>query len=99
MLSQTRNIVFKRPLESIGSQIRGPESVYRRSSIRGFHKSQPKMANTSSTLKQTLTPTLLEDVRSFWFEHIGGEEPLILPQQKDMQRWFARDANFDDACV
>lgn len=57
------------------------------------------MANVQPQLKQTLTPTLLEDVRNFWFDHLNGEDALILPGQSEMQRWFTRDAEFDKACV
>lgn len=57
------------------------------------------MANVQPLLKQTLTPTLLEDVRNFWFDHLSGEDALILPGSSEMQRWFSRDAEFDKACV
>ena len=50
-------------------------------------------------LKQTLTPALLDEIRTFWFDHLSGDEALILPSQNDLQRWFTRDASFDDACV
>ncbi|KAJ5895241.1 hypothetical protein N7495_006932 [Penicillium taxi] len=57
------------------------------------------MTATSALLKQTITPALLEGVRNFWFDHINGEDALILPSQKEMKRWFMRDTNFDQACV
>lgn len=57
------------------------------------------MANVHPRLEQTLTPPLLEDVRNFWFDHLNGEDALILPGQSEMQRWFTRDAEFDKACV
>lgn len=57
------------------------------------------MANVQPPLKQTLTPTILEDVRNFWFDHLSGEDALILPGSSEMQRWFSRDAEFDKACV
>lgn len=57
------------------------------------------MSTVPSELKQTLTPNLLKDVRNFWFDHLSGEDSLILPNQDDMKRWFTRDAEFDKACV
>ncbi|KAJ5108961.1 hypothetical protein N7456_005636 [Penicillium angulare] len=57
------------------------------------------MSDTPTKLKETLTPSLLEDVRNFWFSHINDDEFLILPGGSDMQRWFTRDVNFDKACV
>lgn len=57
------------------------------------------MSDTPTKLKETLTPSLLEDVRNFWFSHINDDESLILPGGSDMQRWFTRDVNFDKACV
>lgn len=56
-------------------------------------------ANVHLSLNQTLTPTLLEDVRNFWFDHLSSEDALILPESSDMQRWFSRDEEFDKACV
>lgn len=57
------------------------------------------MANVPSELKQTLTPALLEDVRNFWFDHLSGENALIVPGQSEMKRWFSRDTEFDNACM
>lgn len=57
------------------------------------------MSTVPSEVKQTLTPALLKDVRTFWFDHLSSEEALILPGQNDMTRWFVRDAEFDQACV
>ncbi|KAJ5669211.1 hypothetical protein N7462_010281 [Penicillium macrosclerotiorum] len=57
------------------------------------------MASNLQDLKQALTPALLEEVRHFWFDHLGGEDHLILPGQSAMMRWFRRDADFDKACV
>ncbi|PGH00854.1 hypothetical protein AJ80_09106 [Polytolypa hystricis UAMH7299] len=55
--------------------------------------------NALSELQKTMTPALLDDVRSFWFDHLNGDESLILPGQSEMRHWFLRDAGFDKACV
>lgn len=57
------------------------------------------MAEATQQLKQILTPALLQDVRNFWFDHLSGEDALIIPGQNEMMRWFRRDAEFDKACV
>lgn len=57
------------------------------------------MADIPTELTKTLTPSLLEEIRTFWFNHINDEESLILPAQSEMQRWFTRDMDFDKACV
>lgn len=57
------------------------------------------MDGTTQEPKQTLTPALLKDVRNFWFDHLSGEDALILPGPNEMKRWFSRDAEFDKACV
>ncbi|KAJ5810339.1 uncharacterized protein N7503_002557 [Penicillium pulvis] len=72
---------------------------HRYPSSRRHHATQPKMASVSTELKQTLTPSLLEDIRTFWFDHLSDEKSLILPGQSEMKRWFATDAEFDKACV
>jgi hypothetical protein len=56
-----------------------------------------KMASTD--LKQTLTPTLLEDVHKLWFKHLNNEELFILPGWTEMGKWFARDEEFDEICM
>jgi uncharacterized protein (DUF924 family) len=53
----------------------------------------------SSELKQTLTPSLLDDVHKLWFDHLSNEEALILPGWSEMGKWFSRDEAFDEACV
>ncbi|KAJ5228532.1 hypothetical protein N7489_009240 [Penicillium chrysogenum] len=53
----------------------------------------------SSELKQTLTPSLLDDVHNLWFDHLSNEEALILPGWSEMGKWFSRDEAFDEACV
>jgi uncharacterized protein (DUF924 family) len=57
------------------------------------------MGIAPTDLKQILTPALLETVRNFWFDHCSSEDALILPGPSDMMRWFARDPEFDKACV
>ncbi|KAJ5373878.1 hypothetical protein N7517_005884 [Penicillium concentricum] len=65
---------------------------------RRFHPSPITMAS-SSALKQTLTPTLLDDVHKLWFDHLSCEEALLLPEWSEMGKWFSRDEAFDEACV
>ncbi|KAJ5257931.1 hypothetical protein N7524_009487 [Penicillium chrysogenum] len=67
-------------------------------SVRGFHSTPITMAG-SSELKQTLTPSLLDDVHNLWFDHLSNEEALILPGWSEMGKWFSRDEAFDEACV
>ncbi|KAJ5632375.1 hypothetical protein N7490_008714 [Penicillium lividum] len=50
-------------------------------------------------LKKTLTPALLEDVRTFWFDHLSDKTSLILPGQSEMKRWFTTDSDFDKSCI
>ncbi|KAJ5090732.1 hypothetical protein N7532_009416 [Penicillium argentinense] len=57
------------------------------------------MANTAAALKRTITPALLDDIRSFWFAHFSNEDALILPGQTEMMKWFTRDSEFDEACI
>ncbi|KAJ6084255.1 hypothetical protein N7486_011055 [Penicillium sp. IBT 16267x] len=66
---------------------------------RKYYTTQPKMASISTELKQTLTPSLLEEIRTFWFDHLSDEKSLVLPGPSEMKRWFATDADFDKACV
>ncbi|KAJ5170484.1 uncharacterized protein N7500_003267 [Penicillium coprophilum] len=54
---------------------------------------------SSSELTQTLTPALLDDVHKLWFDHLSCEESLILPEWREMGKWFSRDEAFDEACV
>ncbi|KAJ5788350.1 hypothetical protein N7457_003340 [Penicillium paradoxum] len=61
-----------------------------------FYSTSTAMA--SSELKQTLTPTLLNDVHKLWFDHLSSEEALILPGWGEMGKWFSRDDDFDKAC-
>ncbi|KAJ5503275.1 hypothetical protein N7463_006149 [Penicillium fimorum] len=65
---------------------------------RKFH-SNPIIMASSSELKQTLTPTLLDDVHKLWFDHLSCEEALLLPEWNEMGKWFSRDEAFDEACV
>jgi uncharacterized protein (DUF924 family) len=55
--------------------------------------------SSSAELKQTLTPALLDDVHTFWFDHLSDEESLVLPGWSEMGKWFTRDEAFDKACV
>ncbi|KAF9241680.1 hypothetical protein DTO013E5_6933 [Penicillium roqueforti] len=55
--------------------------------------------SSNSELKQTLTPSLLDDVHKLWFNHLSCEEALILPGWSEMGKWFSRDEAFDKACV
>ncbi|CAG8090721.1 unnamed protein product [Penicillium salamii] len=63
-----------------------------------FHSAPKRMASTSA-LKQALAPTLLENVHKLWFEHLGDEESLVLPKGSEMGKWFAKNEEFDQACV
>jgi hypothetical protein len=74
------------------------QSFDKTSRTRQFHSLPVTMANQSE-LKQTLTPALLDDVHTFWFDHLESKDALILPKMSDMGRWFSRDPEFDKACV
>ncbi|KAJ5400615.1 hypothetical protein N7465_011104 [Penicillium sp. CMV-2018d] len=65
---------------------------------REFHSTPITMAS-SSDLKRTLTPTLLDDVHKLWFDHLSCDEALVLPGWSDMGKWFSHDEAFDKACV
>ncbi|KAF3387689.1 hypothetical protein F1880_000880 [Penicillium rolfsii] len=70
-----------------------------RLSTRSFHSTSPAMMSSASELKEALTPDLLEEIRNFWFDHVEDEDALIIPGQKEMQRWFSRDETFDKLCI
>ncbi|KAL1962359.1 hypothetical protein VTN77DRAFT_9772 [Rasamsonia byssochlamydoides] len=56
-------------------------------------------ADTHAQLEKVLTPSLLQGVRDFWFQHVPDEEHLIIPGESELQRWFFKDAEFDRGCV
>lgn len=62
-------------------------------------RSKASRAHATAHLKEVITPELLEKVRRFWFKHLRTEEALILPQKKQMGRWFFCDAEFDELCM
>ncbi|KAJ5778230.1 hypothetical protein N7520_001476 [Penicillium odoratum] len=66
---------------------------------RKLYTTQPKLATTPTELKETLTSALLEDIRTFWFDHLSDKNSLILPGQSEMKRWFTTDSDFDKACI
>ncbi|KAJ5175289.1 uncharacterized protein N7482_001166 [Penicillium canariense] len=57
------------------------------------------MISDPSELNETLTADLLDEVREFWFEYFEDEDALILPGQRELDRWFIRDDDFDKICV
>ncbi|KAJ5096097.1 hypothetical protein NUU61_005453 [Penicillium alfredii] len=97
-ISQTSRVVSNR---SRAHTIQKPPHQHLRipGALRAFRSTPTTMASASSLLSQSLTPALLDDVRSFWFDHLDGDASRVLPGQSDMQRWFMRDADFDRACV
>ncbi|KAF7718054.1 Uncharacterized protein PECH_002388 [Penicillium ucsense] len=56
-------------------------------------------AECNAILKDTISPSLLGQVRTVWFEHIKTEDGLIFPSQDDFKRWFVRDESFDQICA
>ncbi|KAJ5543204.1 hypothetical protein N7535_005633 [Penicillium sp. DV-2018c] len=50
-------------------------------------------------LKQTLTPTLLQDVHELWFKHLDSDDSFILPGWTEMGKWFERNEEFDKLCL
>ncbi|OAA56440.1 class I alpha-mannosidase [Cordyceps fumosorosea ARSEF 2679] len=50
-------------------------------------------------LATVLNPDFLKSVRDFWYEHLPGDDDLVMPGQVAYQRWYAGGAEFDRACV
>lgn len=50
-------------------------------------------------LQEYITPSKLEEVVSFWFEHFTDEHQFVAPPQEAAMRWFKRDEELDKACV
>ncbi|KAJ2895323.1 hypothetical protein MKZ38_006701 [Zalerion maritima] len=53
----------------------------------------------SSPLAEQLTPEFLQSVRDFWYEHITEEHQYVIPEMKQMMRWFTQSNEFDTACA
>ncbi|EON98266.1 hypothetical protein UCRPA7_6192 [Phaeoacremonium minimum UCRPA7] len=53
----------------------------------------------ASSIREIITPTLLQDVRTTWFEQCDSDELVILPSQDTMMQWFRRNEEFDRICV
>ncbi|KAG4260700.1 hypothetical protein FPRO04_04324 [Fusarium proliferatum] len=50
-------------------------------------------------LKEHLTHDKLDELRSFWFEHIPEEANRIIAPGELQKRWFFSDKEFDNVCV
>ncbi|OIW27869.1 DUF924-domain-containing protein [Coniochaeta ligniaria NRRL 30616] len=50
-------------------------------------------------LRDHITPSKLEEVVEFWFEHLTDEHQLVAPPRTAAMRWFKRDEELDKACV
>lgn len=50
-------------------------------------------------LDKVLTRDFLKSVRDFWYEHLPGDDDLVVPGQATHQRWYAGGAEFDKACL
>jgi uncharacterized protein (DUF924 family) len=52
-----------------------------------------------SPVQEHITPTLLQNVLSFWFSHLTSPHQFVAPPADAVVRWFKRDDDFDKACV
>lgn len=50
-------------------------------------------------LQEQITPSKLEEVVEFWFEHFTDAGQFVAPPQQAAMRWFKRDEELDRACV
>lgn len=50
-------------------------------------------------LQEQVTPSKLEEVVEFWFEHLNDEHQFIAPPREATMRWFKRDEELDKACA
>ncbi|KAJ6015577.1 hypothetical protein N7540_010168 [Penicillium herquei] len=99
LLSQSRLIVLNSGQRSATRGLRTPHGVGNKTVFSRSYTTQPQMTTAPPELKHTLTPALLAEVRTFWFDHVSDENSLILPNGPEMKRWFSRDAEFDKTCV
>ncbi|XWW97529.1 hypothetical protein V2A60_005513 [Cordyceps javanica] len=56
-------------------------------------------SSSMAALDKVLTPDFLKSVRDFWYEHLPGDDDLVVPGQTAHKRWYAGGAEFDKACV
>lgn len=99
MPSRTRQIASKESVTVFRGQSKVLHNTYAPKISHGLYSGTNTMAGAPKDLKRTLNPTLIEDVRNFWFGHINGEDALILPGKSEMIRWFSHDADFDKTCM
>lgn len=50
-------------------------------------------------IREHLTSTNLQAIRSFWFEHLDNPDDFILAEQEKQKRWFMSGEEFDNVCV
>ncbi|KAM3503241.1 hypothetical protein MY10362_004322 [Beauveria mimosiformis] len=50
-------------------------------------------------LDKVLDSNFLKSIRDFWYEHLPGDDDLVVPGQAAHKRWYAGGAEFDKACV
>lgn len=90
------SISLSPPLRPTGVQLKPlNHTPIARTMSSAVSKSSPQ----SSDLRTSLAPSLLADLRSFWFSHLHDEESMILPGMDKWQRWFQSDQEFDKLCV
>lgn len=55
--------------------------------------------NMTARIESYLTPSLLQEVREFWFEHLDHPDSVVVARPNDNHRWYMGGAALDDACL
>lgn len=58
-----------------------------------------KQTTVTMALDRVLTKDFLKSVRDFWYEHLPGDDDLVVPGMVAHQRWYAGGPEFDKACL
>ncbi|UPK89950.1 hypothetical protein LCI18_000885 [Fusarium solani-melongenae] len=105
-----RRVAYHRlALSQLSSSSSLPARVYHRyfAGINTFSSSARKLspnmdsqtAKNLDGLREHLTHNKLEELRTFWFEHLTSEADRAIPRAENQRRWFFGGKEFDDVCV
>lgn len=50
-------------------------------------------------IESIITPEVLADVQSFWFEHLSHDDELVIPGDQAAKRWFFGGPEMDQLCA
>jgi uncharacterized protein (DUF924 family) len=50
-------------------------------------------------LSKVLTPGVLKEVHEFWFQGSDRDSLYVLPTPGDLEVWFKKSVEFDNACT